>query len=836
MTTIYLSSTFSDLKEYREAVYHALRQMGYDVIAMEDYVATDKRPLEKCLQDVAACELYVGLFAWRYGYVPSEENPEHKSITELEYRKASSSGKSRLIFLLDEGAPWLRKWMDDKTGDGNRGKCIATLRQELAKEKIVSSFQSPEHLASLVGPAVHLWEKEHPTIPNPSNIFILPRTTSAEQAERVARLKAMVADQSGFMRDRLASFVGRQAELAEIRQCIAKKMETGGYVTITGQAGQGKSSIIAKLVEEDGAENVAFHFIPLNPGPDHQVGLLRNLMARLILKYDLSDLYVASESRSALKDYFAKVLTEVVAQGGREVIFIDGLDQLEEDLTGVRDLSFLPTNPPLGVVFVLGTRPNDTLKPLELLKSRHEFQLPGLSREDFDLILTHRQVSLERALADQFYQVMQENALYLDLVAKELHEQGASSPQEMIARIADNPDNIFSLSMGRLKRSPTEWREVLKPVLGVLLAAREPLSLWQIRHILQLEDDRLRDGIARLGGLITDSEQDGQRRYTLFHLKLQGFLRQDEHHPQKEYIFATDEEQNWHAVFAAWCEQGQLSLIWKNTRDRGEQGRREYARRHYVTHLYAAQKWQQLFTVLDEGSYGQAKERYDLSRRSYIQDLDWGRQAATWSGWTVEEGLALLPCLWRYTLLRCSLRSRADQYPLVTFQLLLLLNREPEVVGLAELLTDPSSKVQVFLQIARHLTHLSTRGPESVQMFVRAYEATRTIEGSSERADALRELATALAQAQQWERAEGVACSIEDSSGRANALRGLAISLKMSNQELLLGVVQRSWLLAETREYAFQLLFLAHGLIALKPEISSGFLEAFRWVESFLNG
>ena len=90
MTKIYLSSTYGDLKAYREGVYHTLRQMGYDAIAMEDYVATDKRPLEKCLQDVAACDLYVGLFAWRYGYVPSEGNPEHKSITELEYRKASS--------------------------------------------------------------------------------------------------------------------------------------------------------------------------------------------------------------------------------------------------------------------------------------------------------------------------------------------------------------------------------------------------------------------------------------------------------------------------------------------------------------------------------------------------------------------------------------------------------------------------------------------------------------------------------------------------------------------------------------------------------------------------
>src|SRR5207245_2863865 len=114
---------------------------------------------------------------------------------------------------------------------------------------------------------------------------------------------------------------------------------------------------------------------PFNPGPDHQVGLLRNLMARLILKYDLSDLYVASESRAALRDYFPKVLQEIIAKGRQEVIFLDGLDQLEDEQSGTRDLSFLPNNPPPGIVFVLGTRPNDTLRPLELLKPHYEYKL-----------------------------------------------------------------------------------------------------------------------------------------------------------------------------------------------------------------------------------------------------------------------------------------------------------------------------------------------------------------------------------------------------------------------------------------------------------------------------
>lgn len=94
--------------------------------------------------------------------------------------------------------------------------------------------------------------------------------------------------------------------------------------------------------------------------------------------------------------------------------------------------------------------------------------------------------------------------------------------------------------------------------------------------------------------------------------------------------------------------------------------------------------------VLDTVEYGKAKIRDDPSTRSYVQDLDLGRQAASWERWTLEEGIALLPYLWRYTLLRCSLTSQADKYPLAAFQLLILLKRKQEAVGLAELLTDPA--------------------------------------------------------------------------------------------------------------------------------------------------
>jgi hypothetical protein len=152
---IYVSSTFEDLKEFRREVYQQLRKLRIDAVAMEDYVASERRPLAICLEDVAASDIYVGIFAWRYGYIPKEEgNPESRSITELEYNTAGQLSKERLIFLLRDDAPWQPSLMDTHTGAGNNGKQIARLREELGTRHAVGFFSSPDELAKEVSTAV----------------------------------------------------------------------------------------------------------------------------------------------------------------------------------------------------------------------------------------------------------------------------------------------------------------------------------------------------------------------------------------------------------------------------------------------------------------------------------------------------------------------------------------------------------------------------------------------------------------------------------------------------------------------------------------------------------
>ena len=63
MARIFVSSTFKDLEECREKIRIALKRMSHEDIALEYYVAENKRPLDRCLEDVASCELYVGIFA-----------------------------------------------------------------------------------------------------------------------------------------------------------------------------------------------------------------------------------------------------------------------------------------------------------------------------------------------------------------------------------------------------------------------------------------------------------------------------------------------------------------------------------------------------------------------------------------------------------------------------------------------------------------------------------------------------------------------------------------------------------------------------------------------------
>jgi hypothetical protein len=145
MAKIYISSTWEDLASFRAEVCSALRRLRHDVLQMEDYTARSGRPLDECLADVASCDVYIGLFAWRRGFVPAGHR---KGITELELEEAQRTGKTVLLFLLAEDQPWPPKWIDEDK------RAIVGLRERLQASYMVEWFRTPHDLASRVATAV----------------------------------------------------------------------------------------------------------------------------------------------------------------------------------------------------------------------------------------------------------------------------------------------------------------------------------------------------------------------------------------------------------------------------------------------------------------------------------------------------------------------------------------------------------------------------------------------------------------------------------------------------------------------------------------------------------
>jgi tetratricopeptide (TPR) repeat protein len=240
MAKIYLSSTYTDLVEHRQQVYDILRKMRYDVIAMEDYVAIDERPLDKCLADVASCDIYVGVFAWRYGCVPPGQEC---SITELEYRQAGKSGLERLIFLLDEDAPWPRQYMDEVTGESERGTKIKALRAELMTAHLLQFFKSPEELAGQVAASVARWAQAQLDV---SMDFLRTRQAEADRERREMRERQRVVNLRPL--DVTHTFKDRLREMRALCDHLADPSMR--LVSVVGRGGMGKTALACRVLAD----------------------------------------------------------------------------------------------------------------------------------------------------------------------------------------------------------------------------------------------------------------------------------------------------------------------------------------------------------------------------------------------------------------------------------------------------------------------------------------------------------------------------------------------------------------------------------------------------------
>ena len=123
---VYVSSTVADLGAERAAVFDWLRLARHQ--AVDSYLPDSDTVRDSCLDDVAACDLYVLIAGHRYGFAPAQDNPEGLSITHLEFRRAGECGIPR-VALLRTSVPDVR--LSDLL-DPARAPLVSAFREEVA--------------------------------------------------------------------------------------------------------------------------------------------------------------------------------------------------------------------------------------------------------------------------------------------------------------------------------------------------------------------------------------------------------------------------------------------------------------------------------------------------------------------------------------------------------------------------------------------------------------------------------------------------------------------------------------------------------------------------------
>jgi hypothetical protein len=143
ITRAMISSTAQDLWIHRKAVMDACLSLDVFPSMMEHMPATDADAIDASLKMVDGADVYIGIFANRYGYMPEGYDI---SITEMEYQRAIKRGIPTLIFLIDGQHPPI-------TGEDEPSQNMAKLhaiKENLKKAHVVNFFKSPDDLRANV--------------------------------------------------------------------------------------------------------------------------------------------------------------------------------------------------------------------------------------------------------------------------------------------------------------------------------------------------------------------------------------------------------------------------------------------------------------------------------------------------------------------------------------------------------------------------------------------------------------------------------------------------------------------------------------------------------------
>lgn len=520
---IFLSSTFSDMQEERDALiktFNSLkveankRNVNLSVVDLRwgvtDEEARTGKVISVCLNEIEHSHpFFIGMLGSRYGYAPD--------LSEL--RKSPD---------LKERYPWIEKAIEEKLSITEMEMLYGALCNDdvidavfyfrksdipddspkltALKEKIIQQqrfphdeYASVDELCEKVDMAVMQMLDEH---------FPVTETTPLDR-ERTA--------QQAFINSRHGQYLRRQSDFDYINHFIASD---DPCLVVTGQSGMGKSALLANWIKENtnnGNYHLVYHFVGNSLSASNSyANILRHLCDEI---YDLYGLKRDTEGKR-IEDEAKNAFMGVYGQDKPLVIVIDGIDQVLE-ISNEKQLTWLP-DPHSNLKYIFTTLPNDetmevfqrrgykilTLQPMSL-EARRQFAICYL--ENVGKHLTDAQ--WKRIMDDK----ENENTLVLKTLLDELICFGTH--EEIDKRIdyylnAPSVPEFYDRMLQRMENAYSNGQDLVRHTLSLIALSEKGLSEDELMAITgyrkidwNLFYCAIYNHLVDKGGLITFSHQ-----------------------------------------------------------------------------------------------------------------------------------------------------------------------------------------------------------------------------------------------------------------------------------------------------------------------------------------
>lgn len=141
---VFISSTYSDLKEERRKILDILLMADCIPAGMEAFVASDVEQFEVIKKVIELCDYYILIIGKRYGSINEQTG---LSYTEMEYDYAKQLGIPVLVFALDEAVPVSEDKME---ADQVKIDALRAFRQKALTNRLATIWKTQDELTGAV--------------------------------------------------------------------------------------------------------------------------------------------------------------------------------------------------------------------------------------------------------------------------------------------------------------------------------------------------------------------------------------------------------------------------------------------------------------------------------------------------------------------------------------------------------------------------------------------------------------------------------------------------------------------------------------------------------------